>query len=121
MTDKTPEFIRALSAAVNDFAEARDWEPFHSPKNLSMALMVEAAELVEHFQWLSEQQSFDLPPQKRHAVSEELADVLIYLVRLASRLEIDLEQAAWEKVEINKQKYPVEKSRGIAKKYTELS
>ena len=74
MTDQTPEFIRALSAAVNDFAEARDWEPFHSPKNLSMALMVEAAELVEHFQWLSEQQSFDLPPQKRQAVSEELAE-----------------------------------------------
>ena len=120
MADETPEFIRVLSAEVNDFAAARDWEPFHSPKNLSMALMVEAAELVEHFQWLSEQQSFDLPPQKRQAVSEELADVLIYLVRLASRLEIDLEQAAWEKLEINKQKYPVEKSRGIAKKYTEL-
>ncbi|HCX87354.1 MAG TPA: nucleotide pyrophosphohydrolase [Gammaproteobacteria bacterium] len=113
-------FTQALSDAIDDFAQERDWEQFHSPKNLAMALMVEAAELAEHFQWLSERQSGQLAPEHLDAVAEELADVLIYTLRLASRLGLDIEQAAWAKLEKNRQKYPADKARGNAKKYTEL-
>ena len=113
-------FTKALSNADDDFAKERDWEQFHSPKNLSMALMVEAAELVEHFQWLTARQSEELSPERLDAVAEELADVLIYTLRLASRLGVDIEQAAWAKLEKNRRKYPVEKARGTAKKYSEL-
>lgn len=113
-------FTQALTDAIDDFAKERDWEQFHSPKNLSMALMVEAAELAEHFQWLSERQSGELAPGDLDAVAEELADVLIYTLRLASRLGVDIEQAAWDKFEKNRRKYPVDKARGNARKYTEL-
>jgi NTP pyrophosphatase (non-canonical NTP hydrolase) len=85
-----------------------------------MALIVEAAELVEHFQWLSERQSEELDHDRRAAVAEELADILIYTLRLASQMEIDLGSAAWAKLEKNRRKYPVEKARGTARKYTEL-
>ena len=85
-----------------------------------MALSVEVAEIVEHFQWLSEEQSNDLPEQTLDKVETELADTLLYLVRLADKLDIDLLDAARRKIEINEQKYPVEKSRGNAKKYTDL-
>jgi len=105
---------------LREFAEARDWEQFHSPKNLSMALSAEVAEIVEHFQWLTEEQSKNLPKDKLDEVKTELADTLIYLVRLADKLDIDLLEAAQNKIEINEQKYPVDKSRGNAKKYTEL-
>lgn len=101
------------------FAAERDWDKFHSPKNLSMALIAEAAELVEHFQWLTEEQSFNVPPAKLKEVETELADVLIYLVRTADKLGIDLLQAARHKIELNEKKYPSEKVRGSAKKYTE--
>ena len=87
-------FIETLSAAIDAFAKERDWEQFHSPKNLAMALIVEAAELVEHFQWLNEQQSEQIDPARHEAVAEELADILIYTLRLASRMKIDLESAA---------------------------
>jgi len=120
MAPGEPDFIKALTEAVNVFSRERDWAPFHSPKNLSMALAVEAAELMEHFQWLREQQSATLSPEKKDAVAQELADVLIYLVRLASQLDIDLESAAWSKLHLNCQKYPIEKARGTAKKYDEL-
>ena len=113
-------FTQALSNAIDDFAKERDWEQIHSPKNLSMALMVESAELVEHFQWLTANQSGELSSERLDAVAEELADVLIYTLRLASRLGVDIEQAAWAKLEKNRRKYPVEKARGTAKKYTEL-
>jgi len=101
------------------FAEARDWDQFHSPKNLSMALMVEVAELMEHFQWLTEAQSGDLAADKKAVVAEELADILLYLVRLADKLDVDLKQAALHKLEKNAAKYPAEQVRGSAKKYSE--
>lgn len=110
--------LAELTARVREFAEERDWEQFHSPKNLSMALIVEAAELVEHFQWLSRQQSRELDEKQHDAVSLEMADVLIYLVRMADRLDIDLLRAARKKIKINAKKYPVEQSIGKADKYT---
>ena len=109
-----------LSARLRAFARERDWEQFHAPKNLAMALAVEAAELMEHFQWLTEQESGELPPAARQRVAEELADVLIFTVRLADRLGVDLEPAVEAKIRANAAKYPVEKSRGNSKKYSEL-
>jgi dCTP diphosphatase len=108
-----------LRDQLRTFAEAREWDQFHSPKNLSMALMVEVAELMEHFQWLTEEQSFDLPAENKFAVGEELADILLYLIRLADKLGVDLQQAALQKLEKNAVKYPVDQVRGSAKKYSE--
>ena len=108
-----------LRDKLRAFAAARDWDQFHSPKNLSMALMVEVAELMEHFQWLTEAQSLAITAENKHAVSEELADILLYLVRLADKLEVDLRQAALDKLEKNAVKYPVEQVRGSAKKYSD--
>jgi NTP pyrophosphatase (non-canonical NTP hydrolase) len=105
-----------LKERLREFARERDWEQFHSPKNLAMALIVEAAELVEHFQWLTEAQSQALDPEKREQVAQELADVFLYLVRLADRLDIDLMDAAQRKIVLNAQKYPADKVRGSAKK-----
>ena len=116
----TDHFTQALTDAVDEFARERDWEQFHSPKNLSTALMVEAAELAEHFQWLTERQSAELTPEQLDGVAEEIADVLIYTLRLASRLGVDVEAATWAKLEKNRRKYPVDKARGHAKKYSEL-
>ncbi|MGB5686392.1 MAG: nucleotide pyrophosphohydrolase [Candidatus Electrothrix sp.] len=110
--------LTELTAAVCKFAEQRDWDQFHNPKNLSMALIVEAAELVEHFQWLSRQESNKLNDEQHEAVSMEMADVLIYLVRMAERLDIDLLEAAQKKLKINGEKYPVEQAKGRADKYT---
>ena len=104
---------------LREFAAARDWDQFHSPKNLAMALIVEAAELVEHFQWLTEAQSAVLPPEKLAEVEQELADIQIYLIRIADQLGIDIEQAVAEKIEMNERKYPAEKVRGSAEKYNE--
>ena len=108
-----------LRDKLRAFAEARDWDQFHSPKNLSMALMVEVAELMEHFQWLTEAQSFDLAAENKNAVSEELADILLYLVRLSDKLGVDLLEAALHKLEKNAVKYPAEQVRGSAKKYSD--
>jgi len=105
-----------LKNQLREFARNRDWEQFHSPKNLAMAMIVEAAELVEHFQWLTEAQSQALNPEQREQVAQELADVFLYLVRLADRLDIDLMDAAQRKIVINAQKYPADKVRGSAKK-----
>jgi NTP pyrophosphatase (non-canonical NTP hydrolase) len=107
-----------LKERLREFARERDWDQFHSPKNLAMALIVEAAELLEHFQWLTEAQSQGqaLTPEKREQVAQELADVLLYLVRLADRLDIDLLDAAQRKLLINAQKYPADTVRGSAKK-----
>ena len=112
--------LQDLAARLRVFARERDWEQFHAPKNLAMALAVEAAELMEHFQWLTEQESGELPPPARQRVAEELADVLIFTVRLADRLGVDLEPAIEAKIRANAAKYPVEKCRGSHKKYTEL-
>jgi len=105
-----------LRVQLREFARERDWEQFHSPKNLAMAMIVEAAELVEHFQWLTESQSQTLESEKRELVAQELADVLLYLVRLADRMDIDLIDAAQRKLVINAQKYPADKVRGSARK-----
>lgn len=98
------------------FAQARDWEQFHSPKNLAMALVAEVGELVELFQWLTEAQSQALADSQREAVEQELADVLLYLVRLADRLDVDLLAAAERKIELNERKYPAALVRGRAGK-----
>ena len=113
--------LETLKQLMREFADSRDWNQFHSPKNLVMALSVEVAEIVEHFQWLNEEQSKTLPANKRDEVSHELADTLLYLVRLADKLDIDLFKAARNKMKLNNEKYPVEKSRGNAKKYTEFA
>jgi len=99
--------LQRLIQDLRNFAEARNWEPFHSPKNLASALSVEAAELLEHFQWLTEAQSRALPPEKRAEVGAEMADVLLYLLQLADKLGIDLMDAARSKMVVNAQKYPV--------------
>ena len=114
------ETLDQLKTRLREFAVARDWEQFHSPTNLAMALIVEAAELVEHFQWLTEEQSAVLSPEKLAEVEQELADIQIYLIRLADRLNIDLEQAVNAKIELNERRYPAEKVRGSAKKYTDF-
>ncbi len=113
------ESLRQLKDELREFARQRDWEQFHSPKNLVMALSVEAAELLEHFQWLTEEQSRDLGDDKRCEVAYEMADIFIYLLRLSERLDIDLLQAVKEKMQINAEKYPADKVRGSARKYTE--
>jgi NTP pyrophosphatase (non-canonical NTP hydrolase) len=111
--------LTMLRDRLRAFAAERDWEQFHSPKNLSMALMVEVAELMEHFQWLTEAQSSELPPKTQQEVSEELADCLLYLVRLSDRLGVDLKAAALHKLEKNAAKYPADRVRGSSKKYSE--
>jgi len=113
---KNTDTLDQLSARLLAFARDRDWEQFHSPKNLAMALAGEAGELLEHFQWLSEQQSETLPPEKREAVALELADILIYLIRMSERMKIDLIATAEQKIAINEQRYPVEKVRGDARR-----
>jgi len=111
--------LEQLRAAVRAFAAERDWDQFHSPKNLAMALSVEVAELLEHFQWLSEPASRDLSPEQRSEVASEMADVLIYLVRLADQLDVDLLRAAHAKMAVNAHKYPADQVRGSARKYQE--
>ncbi len=117
-SDSQPDSLTELTAAIRDFAEQRDWEQFHSPKNIAMALIVETAELVEHFQWLSQQESRELDEEQQEAVALEMADVLIYLMRMADRLGINLLQAAQKKLGINEKKYPVALCAGKADKYT---
>lgn len=112
--------LTELAELLRKFANERDWEQFHSPKNLAMALAVEAAELLEHFQWMTEGESAKPKPEKLQQIQEEIGDVLIYLTRFADRLGIDPLDAAYKKLEINRQKYPAEKARGSAKKYNEL-
>ncbi len=111
--------LNKLQTELEQFARERDWEQFHSPKNLSMALSVECAELVEHFQWMTEEQSRNLTPEKHQEVAFEMIDVLNYLLRLASVLDVDLQDAATKKMAINRQHYPADKVRGSAKKYSE--
>lgn len=112
--------LEDLQAALREFARERDWDQFHSPKNLASALSVEAAELLEHFQWLTEEQSRSLNARKENAVGEEMADVLLYLLQLADKLDLDLVAAAQRKLQVNAEKYPADRARGRADKYTEL-
>ena len=120
MDDPRGEFnVAAIQQRLREFAAARDWEQFHSPKNLAMALAAEAGELLEIFQWLTEQQSGDLSGSDRAKVSAELADVQIYLLRLADVLDIDLPVAVDSKIAENERRYPVELSKGNAVKYSQ--
>lgn len=111
--------LAELRARVREFVAERDWERFHSPKNLVMALSVEASELVELFQWLTQEESNALDPERRRRVAEEMADVLWFLVRLADRLDVDLLEAAEAKIAANAAKYPADRVRGSARKYTD--
>ena len=111
--------LQVLQQRLAAFAAARDWDQFHSPKNLAMALSVEVAELVEELQWLTEQQSRELDAERRERVRLELADVFIYLLRLTDKLGVDLLRAAEDKIALNEKKYPAERVRGDSRKYTE--
>ena len=106
--------------ALRAFASERDWDQFHSPKNLAAALSVEAAELLEIFQWLTEAQSANLEPRQLDSAREEMADVFLYLLRIADRLGVDLVEAADAKLARNAEKYPVDRARGRSDKYTDL-
>jgi len=112
-------YLDDLQKRLRQFARDRDWEQFHAPKNLAMALAVEAGELMEHYQWMSEAQSEQLDPEKLETVGFEVADVFIFTVRLAGRMGIDLASLVDRKIKLNEQKYPVDKVRGSSKKYTE--
>jgi NTP pyrophosphatase (non-canonical NTP hydrolase) len=114
MADSLDELRQKIDAFVNE----RDWAKFHSPKNLAMAMIVEAAELVEHFQWDTIQESYDLSAEKRQEVAHEIADTFVYLLRLAEVIGIDLIQAANDKIALNAIKYPVDKAKGSNAKYT---
>jgi dCTP diphosphatase len=111
--------ISSLQEKLRTFARERDWEQFHNPKNLAMALTVEAAELQEIFQWLTEHQSANLDARQLQHAKEEIADVLLYLCRLADVLDIDLQEAALNKLKRNAEKYPVDQVRGKSEKYTQ--
>ncbi|HEY9268399.1 MAG TPA: nucleotide pyrophosphohydrolase [Methylotenera sp.] len=117
MTDSLQE----LRTRINYFVAERDWAQFHTPKNLAMAMIVEAAELVEQFQWDTPQESQQLSSEKREAVSHELADTFVYLLRIAEVLNIDLIEAANQKIGLNAKKYPADKARGSNAKYTAYS
>ena len=114
--------VQALQRALQRFADARDWEQFHAPKNLAAALSVEAAELLEIFQWLDEAQSRAVVPGHplHDRVAEEIADVQIYLLRLADKVGVDIDAAVRHKITRNEEKYPPEKARGNANKYDRL-
>lgn len=111
--------FEAMARVLRTFAAERDWDQFHSPKNLAMALNVEAGELLEHFQWLTQEQSQNLSADKRAQVAEELADIQAYLIRLADKLDIDIRDAVERKMQKNAAKYPADKVRGDARKYDE--
>ena len=117
---KTTDSLETLRVRLAAFAAERDWEQFHNPKNLAMALAGEAGELLEHFQWLTFEQAAQLPAETRAEVALEAADVLLFLVPLCDKLDIDLAAACEKKLALNARKYPVEKSRGKATKYDKL-
>lgn len=109
--------IKVIRDKLRDFTEKRDWDRFHSPKNLAIATAVEASELLEIFQWLTEEESFKITEKDLKHVKEEIADIIIYLIRLSDKLNIDIEKAVIEKIEVNENKYPVSLSKGNATKY----
>ena len=119
MTNAADSDLLRLRELVRTFVDERDWDQFHTPKNLASALSVEAAELLEHFQWLRDGRADELGPDKLVEVKHEMADVLVYLVRLADKLDVDLFAAVQEKMVLNREKYPAEQVRGDARKYYE--
>ena len=108
-----------LKEKIRKFAADRDWDQYHTPKNLSMALIAECGELVEHFQWLTEAESTDIPPEGLEEISHEIADVFVYLLRLSDKLGINIVEAVNHKMLLNEEKYPADEVRGSSKKYTE--
>jgi dCTP diphosphatase len=114
-----PDPIQDLAQRLRAFAAERDWDPFHTPKNLAMALTGEAGELAAEFQWLTPEESQRLDPERLARVRQEAGDVLLYLVRLADRLDFDLVEAARDKIAHNARNYPADKVRGSARKYNE--
>ncbi|KQT37244.1 MULTISPECIES: nucleotide pyrophosphohydrolase [unclassified Methylophilus] len=116
--NQTTDSLLTLRRRINAFVEARDWAQFHSPKNLAMAMIVEAAEVVEHFQWMTEQESHQLDEATKEKVGHELADTFVYLMRIAEVCGIDLIAATNAKIDLNAQKYPIEKCKGSNDKYT---
>lgn len=119
MSQTNPDSLDQLRARINAFVEDRDWAQFHSPKNLAMAMIVEAGEVVEHFQWLTETESRNLDDETKNQVGHELADTFVYLLRIAEVAGIDLLQATNEKIDLNAKKYPVEQCKGSNAKYTD--
>ena len=119
-TTITMSNLTTIAKTLEQFAAERDWDKFHTPKNLAMALSVEASELLEEFLWLTEEQSTNLSPQKLDKVKDEIGDVLNYLIRLCTKLNIDPVEAVTDKLVKNGIKYPVEKARGSMRKYNEL-
>lgn len=117
---KTIDSLQSLEFQLAEFVNERDWNQFHNPKNLAMALAAEAGELLEHFQWLNADEADTLDAARREEVAMEMADVLMFLIRLADRLGVDLLDAAAHKLEINRRRYPVEKAKGVATKYDKL-
>ena len=111
--------MESLIKKIRSFNKERDWEQYHSPKNLSMAFSVEVAEIAEHFQWLTDEQSRNLSDEKAAQIKDEIGDAMILLLNLSDKLGVDPIAAAEQKLEKNRQKYPVEKARGNAKKYKE--
>jgi NTP pyrophosphatase (non-canonical NTP hydrolase) len=120
MSEQTTDSLVQLREILRKFASDRDWEQFHSPKNLAIALSVEAGELLERFQWMPDHLSRTLSAEDRARAQDELADVLICLIRLADQLNVDLISAAFEKIARNTERYPMEKARGNYRKHTEL-
>ena len=119
MSAVSNDSLELLKLAMRQFTQEREWEQFHSPKNLSMALAGETAELLDCFRWLTEEQSYQLDSKQMSAVKDELADVLLFTVRLADKLNVDLLSAAQQKIAKNAERYPVEKVKGNAKKYNQ--
>ena len=110
-----------LQEKIADFVQERDWEQFHAPKNLSMAISVESSELMEHFQWLDAEASRSIEDEKKlEEIRQEIADIMIFSLNFCNQMDIDPAQAIEEKLQINKEKYPVEDAKGKAEKYTEL-
>lgn len=120
MTAKPDTDLAALQRSLRQFVAERDWDQFHTPLNLAVSLCLEAAELLETFQWMDGERSAHLSPEQRKAAEQECADVLLYLLRMADKLGIDLVRAGMDKLEVNRARYPVEKSRGKSTKYTRL-
>ncbi|MCB5190015.1 nucleotide pyrophosphohydrolase [Methylobacillus arboreus] len=113
-----PDSLDQLRARINHFVQERNWEQFHTPKNLAMAMIVEAAEIVEHFQWDTPAESAALSEQRKTEIGHELADTFVYLLRIAEVCGIDLIAAANDKIDLNAKKYPADKARGSNAKYT---
>lgn len=119
MQDYQQQTLTKLSERLLQFARDRDWEQFHAPKNLALSLLIEAGELAEHFQWKTTEESELLSAEQKHEAALEMADVFIYLLRLAQRMDVDLLAATLEKIEYNEQRYPVDKVKGDSRKYNQ--